>query len=62
VKFKGFLKGEQMIDSSGICRCKPKDNECEKCFIQKDGSYYFFNRKTNSIMEIPIKMMLNIDE
>ena len=51
-----------MIDSSGICRCKPKDNECEKCFIQKDGSYYFFNRKTNSIMEIPIKMMLNIDE
>ena len=61
VNFKGFLKNEQMVDASNICRCKPVDKECEKCFVQKDGNYYFFNKKTNQIMTIPVNMMLKVD-
>ena len=62
VKFKGFLKNEQMVDASSICRCRPMEKECEKCFVEKEANYYFFNKKTNQIMTIPTSMMLKVHE
>ena len=35
---------------------------CQRCFIQKDENYYFFNTKNNQIVAIPTKMMLSVEE
>ena len=62
IKYKGILKNEEMADASTICRCKPLNKMCQKCFIQKDDNFYFFNTKINQIVSIPSKMMLATDE
>lgn len=62
MKFKGILKNEEAEDASGICKCRPRNPECEMCFEQKDGNYYFYNKKTHSVMAIPMKLMLAASE
>lgn len=60
INFKGILRNEEVVDASSICKCRPIDKECEKCFSQKDGNYYFFNKKTRSIVLTPTRMMLAV--
>lgn len=62
VKFKGILKDEEIVDASTICKCRPMNKLCQRCFIQKDENYYFFNTKNNQIVAIPTKMMLSVEE
>lgn len=57
VNFKGLLKNEYLDDASTICKCKIYDKNCEKCFVEKENNYYFFNKKTNRIINIPAKLL-----
>ena len=57
INFKGILKNEFIDDASTICLCKDYSKHCEKCFKEKQGNYYFFNKKTNRIILIEKAML-----
>lgn len=62
VVFKGLLKNECLEDASTICRCKIYDKHCERCWIERDGGYHFYNRKTSRIVAIPRNLLLRVSE
>ena len=60
VNFKGLLKNEYLEDASTICRCKMYDKNCERCWVEREGSFHFFNRKTHRIVAIPSGLLLRV--